>query len=70
MSVDAKAWQDDSGDWHAIHDGDCAMVAHDGTAHDLVEVLTDVAACIKVKRIEWELRAYPDGKLGMVGWGR
>ena len=71
MSVDAKAWQEDDGCWRAIHDGDCPDTSHEGDAYDLVEVLQGVASCMGVKRVRWELRAYPDsgGKLGLVGWG-
>jgi hypothetical protein len=67
MSADAKAWQDDDGHWHAIHDGDCD-ISHDGMACDLVQVLGDVQACMNKSRMRWDLFVYKDGKAGLRGY--
>lgn len=61
MSADAKLWQTDDGDWHAIHDGDCQRPdGHHGTVYDLVELIEQVNACMDPYPIkQWSFRVYP-----------
>jgi hypothetical protein len=70
MSTDAKAWYDESGNlWKAVHDGECDEYqrrVHTQGAR-LGEVLVAVEACIG-EDLRWEIRTYPDGKTGLVGW--
>jgi hypothetical protein len=69
MSADAKAWYDEDGrDWHGCHDGPCAAdaIPHD-QADTLVLLLSGIEWCMNAS-LRWEIRVYPDGKAGLVGW--
>jgi hypothetical protein len=70
MSADAKVWQDDEGDWHAIHDGECShAVEHRGTEYDLESILREVAVCMeKPAGLRWVQFIYTDGKAGLKGY--
>lgn len=73
MSADAKAWQEDDGSWHIIHDGECeafdaGTVRHHGTAYDLMELLQHIGAALETPSMRWEFRTYPGGKTGLVGY--
>jgi hypothetical protein len=69
MSADAKAWYDDGGrSWKATHDGPCVEGASDHQyGESLSDVLRGVEHCTGT-RLRWEIRVYPDGKTGLVGW--
>lgn len=70
MSCDAKIWQEDNGDWCAVHDGPCRVPErHKGDVYDLEDVLASLNQCLRPTRIRrWELHVYPDGKAGLRGW--
>lgn len=70
MSADAKVWQDDEGDWRAVHDGDCALREHRATAYDLPVVLAEVEACMGHKHfhMRWMLCVDKDGQPGLKGY--
>jgi hypothetical protein len=67
MSADAKVWQDEDDNWHAIHDPACEG-KHTETAYELIDLLREVEACYGHK-IRWLLHVYPDGKAGLRGYG-
>lgn len=67
MSADAKAWQEDDGLWVVVHDGPCSHLARRHENFSLLDVLDDVGQCTKT-RYAWEIRQYPDSKLGLVGY--
>lgn len=74
MSADAKAWTDENGAWHVLHDGPCVPASpHGGTFHDnatphgLAGNLNGVETCMGGP-LRWEFRTYPDGTVGLVGW--
>ncbi len=69
MSVDAKAFPSDTNDWiwTAVHDGPCSWSLFDNKHHGyLVEILVEVEKCMG-QSMRWEIRTYPDGKIGLVG---
>ena len=70
MSADAKIWQDDEGNWHGVHDGDCLLeFPHLETAYDLLQLIIDIEECANEgRRMRWEFRIYPDGKAGLIGY--
>lgn len=70
MSADAKMWNDDNGDWHGIHDGECLReLGHHGNAYMFQEIVDDMAECMKPAPItRWVLHVYPDGKAGLRGF--
>jgi len=68
MSADAKVWPDDGEGWFwkGIHDGPCLRDGHnDGDA--LNHILADIEACMR-HPLRWEIRPYPDGTFGLVGF--
>lgn len=69
MSTDAKAWMDGEGwlSWRGIHDGACPHGEEPHTATTLAELLADLETCMG-RRIRWEIRTYPTGETGLVGW--
>ena len=66
MSADAKAWIDDDGwVWHGIND----LCKKTHTAVGLSDLLRELEACEnKGHSMRWQIRVYPDGKTGLVGW--
>ena len=66
MSADAKAWYDDSGwVWCGINDR-CDETHKECSLSDL---LRSVEACENDGRVmRWQIRVYPDGRTGLVGW--
>lgn len=73
MSADAKAWPKTEGSgwvWEGIHDGSCKYHLTDNKHHGtLSEVLTEISRCLESEDcMSWEIREYPDGKTGLVGY--
>ncbi len=67
MSADAKLWQEENGDWCAVHDGDCRQ-AHRESEYGLLDVIRTVNECMTPSPIlRWYLYVYPDGKAGLRG---
>lgn len=71
MSADAKAWTNGSGYlWCVCHDGDCLSATAE-TEHRQGDRLTDQLAAVERcmgQKLRWEIRAYPDGEFGLVGY--
>lgn len=67
MSADAKAWQEPDGLWIIIHDGPCIHSDERHQDFSLLDVLDDVGRCTRT-RYAWEVRQYPDGMSGLVGY--
>lgn len=68
MSADAKMWYDDSRGWLAwrgVHDGDCGEPHEHG--ENLPELMAGIEQCMGCK-LRWEMRQYPDGRAGLVGY--
>lgn len=66
MSSDAKAWTDDDGwTWHGIND----LCEEVHMAVGLTELLRELETCEnKGSPMRWQIRIYPDGKTGVVGY--
>ena len=61
VSADANVWQEKTGNWCGVHDGDlCDGAIHHGTAYDLTEVLTSIEKCMG-GALDWEIRQYANG---------
>jgi hypothetical protein len=68
MSADAKVWTDGDGrEWQGNHDGLCAPDAVSHEAGQLGLVISGIEWCMGAD-MRWEIRVYPDGKTGLVGW--
>lgn len=72
MSSDARIWQDEKGNWHAIHDGPCRInnpVHHPfvGTVYDLSEAIKTVEQCLE-QPLAWELRPHTQHDMVLDGY--
>lgn len=65
MSADAKAWTKDGWIWQGVND----LCDDQHTAVGLSELLEALEGCEnKGRAMRWEIRAYPDGTYGLVGY--
>lgn len=69
MSTDAKAWTEGEGwlSWYGRHDGDCPVPEGLHHAETLATLLSEMETCMNCP-IHWEIRTYPKGETGLVGW--
>lgn len=68
MSCEAKVWDEEDGSWRGIHDhtNEPCSFDHSGTQYDLLQVLEGIEQCIG--KLRWKFRAYPNDKIGLVGY--
>jgi len=65
MSADAKAWTDDGWVWHGVND----LCDQPHVAVGLTNLLHLLEECEnKGNTMRWEIRAYPNGELGLRGF--
>jgi hypothetical protein len=70
MSADAKVWYDESGwSWRGLHDGECRPSALEHRQQlSLSELVMGIEQCMGGRPMRWEIRQYPDGRSGLVGY--
>lgn len=68
MSADAKLWMEGSGNlWAGLHDGECHATIPHHQPDRLSQTIRDIEHCMGTT-LRWEVRAYPDGQFGLVGY--